>query len=88
MYWKENGRVVVQVDMFDATGRLRHEKFFRPTSNPEQALQVVAQLLAQRGLSGEPRVRQRTGNSLLSNEALRQRFLQTLNQASKPPSPK
>jgi hypothetical protein len=80
MYWKENGRVVVQVDLFDLRGQLRHEKFYRPTASYEQALEAVALELAERGIEGTPRVRQRSGNSLQTQLPLQTRFHQWLKQ--------
>ncbi len=79
IFWREEGRVVVQVDLFDPLGRLRSERFYLATPDPAQALERVAHELSQRGAAGDnPRVRQRIKNGLFPAEALRKRFLRAL----------
>ncbi|PZA07317.1 MULTISPECIES: hypothetical protein [unclassified Meiothermus] len=79
IYWKEGGRVVVQVDLFDPLGRLRSEKFYPATSDVEEALERVALELSARRVTGKnPRVRQRIKNGLFPAEAAKKRFLKAL----------
>jgi hypothetical protein len=79
MVWLEQGRAVVQVEYFDALGKLRREVFHRPTRDLGKALEEVARELAGRGLTGRPRVRRRQGNSLSPAPDLQKRFLAALN---------
>ncbi len=77
--WLEQGRVVVQVEYFDALGKLCREVFHRPTRDLGRALEEVALELANRGMHGRPRVRRRQGNRLLAAPELQQLFWQALN---------
>ncbi|MCX7782738.1 MAG: hypothetical protein N2318_03730 [Meiothermus sp.] len=79
LVWQEQGRAVVQVEFFDPLGKLRREVFHRPTHNLEQALKEVAVELAERGMQGQPRVRRRQGNRLMTAPELQQRFWEALN---------
>ncbi len=78
MVWQEQGRAVVQVEYFDALGKLRREVFHQPTRDLGQALEEVARELAERGLRGRPRVRRRQGNRLWPAPELQTRFLAAL----------
>lgn len=79
IYWKEEGRVVVQVDLFDPLSRLRSEKFYPATPDVGEALERVALELSARGVVGKnPRVRQRIKNRLFPAETMRKRFLKAL----------
>lgn len=78
IFWLESGRVVVQVDYFDALGKLRKEVFHRPTSRPEVALEEVAFALAERGVGGKARVRKKQGSNLTPAPKLQQHFLRVL----------
>lgn len=75
LYWLERGRVVVQVEYYDALGRLRKEVFHRPTSDFAAALEDVAHELQGRGIDGGARVRKRQGNSLTTVPELQRLFL-------------
>lgn len=78
IFWLEAGRVVVQVDYFDALGKLRKELFHRPTGSPVHALEAVALELAERGIGGKARVRKKQGSNLVLLPELQQHFLRTL----------
>ena len=78
LYWLVQGRVVVQVEYYDALGKLRKEVFHRPTADFGEALEAVAYELVERGLEGSPRVRKRQGNSLTTVPELQKRFLRVL----------
>lgn len=66
------------MDYFDALGKLRQERFHRPTKDPAEALEAVAQTLAQRGLGGNPRVRQKQGSNLTPMPQLQAHFMRVL----------
>lgn len=83
MVWQEHGRVVVQVEYFDALGKLRREVFHRPTRDPKKALEEVAHELAERRLQGRPRVRRRQGNSLAQAPDLQKHFWEALHGGSR-----
>jgi len=74
--------VVVQVDYFDALGRLRQEKFYPASRAPALALKQVAHQLAERGVRGRGRLRQRGGSSLTPRPELEREFLAALLKAS------
>ncbi|MER3444251.1 MAG: hypothetical protein C4333_09095 [Meiothermus sp.] len=78
IFQREAGRVVVHVDLFDPLGRLRREVFHPATPDPELALERVARALAQRGVRGPGRVRQRRGSALLPSPELQRLFLDSL----------
>jgi hypothetical protein len=78
IFQREAGRVVVQVELFDPLGRLRREVFHPATPDPALALERVAQVLAQRGVRGPGRVRQRKGSVLLPSPELQRSFLRHL----------
>jgi hypothetical protein len=76
--WLEQGRAVVQVEYFDALGKLRRQTFHRPTRDVGRALEEVAQLLAGEGIKGRPRVRLKQGSALRVEPGLQQRFWKAL----------
>jgi hypothetical protein len=78
LVWLEQGRAVVQVEYFDALGKLRREIYYRPTRDLGRALEEVARVLAQQGLHGQPRVRRKRGGGLLVEPQLQERFWKAL----------
>jgi hypothetical protein len=78
LVWLEQGRAAVQVEYFDALGRLRRETFHRPTRDLGQALEEVAHLLADEGMQGRPRVRRKQGSGLRVEPGLQERFWKAL----------
>ncbi|GIW35712.1 hypothetical protein [Meiothermus sp.] len=78
LVWLEQGRAVVQVEHFDALGKLRREVFHRPTRDLGKALEEVAHALGERGLQGRPRVRLKQGNALATDLKLQERFWKAL----------
>ncbi len=78
LVWLEQGRAVVQVEYFDALGKLRRETFHRPTRDLGRALEEVAHLLAGEGMKGRPRVRLKQGSGLRVELGLQERFWKAL----------
>lgn len=82
LVWLEQGRAVVQVEYFDALGRLRRETFYRPTGSLQQALEEIAQALAEQGMQGQPRVRRKQSGRLLMEPKLQTSFWKAFCEAS------
>jgi hypothetical protein len=78
LVWLEQGRAVVQVEYFDALGKLRRETFHRPTRDLGRALEEVAHLLAGEGMKGRPRVRRKQGGRLRVELELQECFWKAL----------
>lgn len=70
--------MVVQVDYFDQLGRLKQEKFYPSSREISSALIQVAGQLAERGVGGTGRLRERKGSRLTRRLELEQAFLKVL----------